>query len=407
TCDDELIDQTYSNTGPDFTGISLPAGSSEYCFKIVVVDDQSGCQNSDELIIPAVVGVPAVVTPNTSICAGDFTTMSVTNAAQFASFNWMPGNSGGPNYTVSPGTTTQYTVIATDNNGCTSQRAIVITVNPNPTVTIGGSLSFCPGGSTTLTSSVGESYVWSTPSNPNVGTGRTLGPITTGDMYTVVVTNVNGCTGSATVTVTEDANLTVVVPPLALCDNNPDTLDAGPGFTIYEWRDAGGTILGMDRKLEVATAGTYSVSVSDGVCSGEATVMVTINNTPVLDLVTVQVCRVNTGLGATSLDFTSFQNNIPGQWFNTDLAPVDVTDWSNVSFLTVGSRDTFTFTFISSNAIAPCDNITVELEVVVRNCACPAVAVNAPPVLCNSTMGTNSTNLNNLRLHSNVGTWSV
>src|SRR5690606_21850210 len=67
TCDDELIDQTYSNTGPDFTGISLPAGSSEYCFKIVVVDDQSGCQNSDELIIPAVVGVPAVVTPNTSI----------------------------------------------------------------------------------------------------------------------------------------------------------------------------------------------------------------------------------------------------------------------------------------------------------------------------------------------------
>ncbi|MFZ1703848.1 MAG: gliding motility-associated C-terminal domain-containing protein [Saprospiraceae bacterium] len=407
SCDDVLIDQIYSNTGPDFTNITLPVGATEYCFRIVVVDDQSGCQNSDELIIPAVIGVPATVSPNTSICAGNFTTMMVTNAASFSTFLWTPGMSGGANYTVSPATTTQYTVVATDMNGCTSQRAIVITVNPLPVVSISGSLSFCPGGNTTLTSSNGASWLWSTPSNPSVATTRILSAITTPDLYTVVVTDANGCTGSATVNVIEDANLSVIVPNLALCDNNADSLDAGPGFLTYLWSNLAGDSLGNEQKLEVTLPGTYVVSVSDGICSGIDSVMVTNSVTPQLTLDTATVCRINSGLGPITLDFTALQNGVSGQWFNTDLAPVDVTDWSNVNFTTVGSRDTFTFTFISDNATAPCNNISIPLEVIVRNCACPIVAVNAPPALCNSTTGTNNTNLNNLRLHSNAGIWTV
>lgn len=407
-CDDVLIDQIYSNTGPDFLDVQLPIGASEYCFKIVVIDEVSGCQNTDQLVLLPVIGTEAMVSPNVSICQGDFTTLSVTNAAQFVSWAWTPGGSGNPSITVSPSTTTQYSVTATDANGCTSQKAIVVTVNPNPTVSIGGSLSFCPGGSTTLTASAGSSFVWSTPTNPNVGTGQSLGPITSADTYTVVVTNASGCTGSATVNVVQDANLTIVVPPITLCDNNPDSLDAGAGFSSYSWANAGGDPLGNGQKLEVTAAGTYFVTVSDGVCTGNTSVVVTNNNTPVLNLVdTVTVCRLNTGLGNTFINFGSLQNGATGQWFNTDLAPVDVTDWNNVSFLTVGSRDTFTFVFITDNAVAPCDNVSDTIEVVVRNCACPAVAVNAPPVLCNSTTGTNSTNLNNLRLHSNPGTWSV
>ncbi|MBK6363306.1 MAG: gliding motility-associated C-terminal domain-containing protein [Saprospiraceae bacterium] len=407
-CEDELIEQIYSNTGPDFTDIDLPVGASEYCFRIVVVDEESGCQNFDELIIPAIQGTEAIVTPNTSICAGNFITMSVLNATSFTSFLWTPGGTGGANYTVSPSVTTQYSVVATDANGCTSEKAILITVNPLPVATISGSLSFCPGGSTTLNaSSGGASWLWSNTSNPNLGTTQSLGPINTPDTYTVVVTDANGCTGSASVNVTQDANLNIVVPDLALCDNNPDSLDAGPGFTSYTWRDAGNMVVGMNRKLEVTMAGTYSVSVSDGICSGTTTVDVTNNVTPQLSLDTVEVCRLNTGQGPTNLNFVALQNGVSGQWFNTDLANVDVSDWSNVSFLTVVSRDTFTFTFISDGAVAPCQNITIPLEVVVRNCACPAVAVTPPPALCNSSSGTNSTNLNNLRLHSNPGIWTV
>jgi hypothetical protein len=406
-CEDELIEQIYSNTGPDFTDIDLDLGASEYCFRIVVVDDESGCQNSDELIIPAIQGIEAIVTPNASICAGNFITMSVLNATSFTQFLWTPGGTGGANYTVSPSVTTQYSVVATDANGCTSEKAILITVNPLPVATISGSLSFCPGGSTTLNASNGTSWLWSNSTNPNLGTSQSLGPINTPDTYTVVVTDINGCTGSASVIVTQDANLNIVVPDLALCDNNPDSLDAGPGFTSYTWRDAGNMVIGSNRKLEVTMAGTYSVSVSDGICSGTTTVDVTNNVTPQLSLGTVVVCRLNTGQGPTNLNFVSLQNGVSGQWFNTDLANVDVSDWSNVSFLTVASRDTFTFTFVSDGAIAPCQNITIPLEVVVRNCSCPAVAVAPPPALCNSSSGTNSTNLNNLRLHSNPGIWTV
>lgn len=406
-CDDNLIAQTYGSFA-DFNDVVLAPNTDIYCYKVVVVDDVSGCQNFDVLEFPAATGTPVIVSPNVTICEGSFTTIAVQNPAAFNSFLWTPGGVGTPSRTVNPSVTTEYRVRVTDLAGCKDSANVLVTVAPLPVPNVTGSLTFCPGGSTTLLATGGTSYVWRDATNAIVSNNAQLGPISTPGTYTVSVTNANGCSATATRTIVQANELDIDVADLPLCDNTPDTLDAGPGFSTYLWIKAPQDTLGSTRKVEVSSTGTFYIVVTSGACSGRDTVLVTNSNTPQLTLDTLTVCRINSGQGPTSVNFVALQNGVAGQWFNTDLAPVNTTDWSNVSFTTVGSRDTFTFTFISTGAIAPCENITETVEIVVRNCACPLPTVSAPNPLCNSAGGTNSVNLNNLRLgHTNPGTWTV
>ena len=68
-----------------------------------------------------------------SICQGNSTTLSASGGSTYV---W----TGGPataTYSVSPGSTTTYTVTGTDVNGCSNTDQVMVTVNPNPTVKIG------------------------------------------------------------------------------------------------------------------------------------------------------------------------------------------------------------------------------------------------------------------------------
>jgi gliding motility-associated-like protein len=413
-CDEnQLFDQFTNpyiayNQFEQFNGVPLGGG----CFKLAteLVDGTGqtlGCTNITTLNIPIPQGTPATLTPNTAICAGESTNIAVTNASAYTSFNWSPAQGNVSSFTVSPTSTTQFTVTATQSNGCTSVRSVTITVNPLPTPGITGSTTFCPGDNTTLTASGGATYVWSGPAGFTANTAST-GAISESGTYTVTVTNAQGCTATASQSIMESDQLTVVVPNLVLCDNNPDTLDAGDGFTSYEWRDPMDNIIGTTQKVEVSQPGTYSLVVMEGTCSGSTTVEVSNTNTPVLNLPdTIQVCRIANGTGQfpTFINFDALTGGITGTWFNTDLAPVDVSDWSNVSFTTVPQRDTFNFTFVTNTAMAPCMDVSGVVTVVARNCACPAPNITFPN-LCNSR--TNPLLLNNNWVGTPPpGIWSV
>jgi len=134
------------------------------------------------------------ITPSglTTFCAGGSVTLS---------------SSSGTTYLWSTGETTQsievtlsgsYTVQVTDANGCQSSPSVetVVTVNPlpeTPTITPSGPTTFCAGGSVTLTSSSGTTYLWST--------GETTQSIevTLSGSYTVQVTDANGCLSAPSV----------------------------------------------------------------------------------------------------------------------------------------------------------------------------------------------------------------
>jgi len=132
---------------------------------------------------------------NPSICSG--TSINLT-ASGGGTYLWDNGTTN-PVRSVSPASTTSYTVTVTGANGCTATATATVTVNMSPTATITPAApTLCSGSVQTLTASGGISYSWSTGAvTPaiNVSPGSTTS-------YTVTVTAANGCTATKTATVT-------------------------------------------------------------------------------------------------------------------------------------------------------------------------------------------------------------
>ncbi len=149
-----------------------------------------------------------------------------------------------------------YTLTVTNASGCTSSQSVTVVMNPLPVASISGNLTFCPGGSTTLTAAGGDSYSWSN--------GATTPSIVVGSAgtYSVTVANANGCsaTSAATEVVVNAAPATPVVTaggPTTFCEGGSVTLTA-PASASYLWSNGATT-----QSIAVSAAGSYSVTVTN------------------------------------------------------------------------------------------------------------------------------------------------
>ncbi|HEX2831633.1 MAG TPA: hypothetical protein VHW00_01385 [Thermoanaerobaculia bacterium] len=159
-------------------------------------------------------------------------------------YTWSTG-ANGPFLNVT--TSGTYTLTATNTNGCSSTSSITVNFKPAPQPVISGLPSFCPGGSTTLTASGGDSYLWST--------GATTASLTVNEpgTYTVTATT-NGCSASRSVEVSENAASIAVSGPATFCAGGDVVLTAAPAQS-YLWSNGATT-----RSITVTTSGSYSVS---------------------------------------------------------------------------------------------------------------------------------------------------
>jgi len=144
--------------------------------------DANGCENTDQIsiVVNSLPNVVANATDN-SICDGDEVTLFGTGAQNYT---W---NNGVINFDpfIPTGTVT-YTVTGTDMNGCVETDQITVTVNnlPNPVIT---------NGTGVIQTGSFATYQWYLNGNGIVGAeSQTFDPTTDG-VYTVVVTDVNGC----------------------------------------------------------------------------------------------------------------------------------------------------------------------------------------------------------------------
>jgi gliding motility-associated-like protein len=213
-----------------------------------------------------------VITGDTIICQGQTANLTTGN---FSSYNWSNGGQT-QSISVSPTSNTSYSVSVTDANGCSATASINVTVNPLPIVNISGNTTICNGQSTTLTATGGGSYQWSNGDNTSSITVTPTVPTS----YTVVVTNNNGCIDSATV------NVSVLQQPTAqisgnssMCSGQSYTLTASGGIS-YLW-NTGDTTSTINVSTSVDTS--FIVTVSNGACSSNDTLNVTVSSNPTAD----------------------------------------------------------------------------------------------------------------------------
>lgn len=295
-------------TTNDITGPNTVTGLATGTYTITITD-ANGCTANTTVVINSSTGPSTTVSGTTNIlCFGGSTGAATVNATGGASpYDYVWSNSGGTvqsdiDITV-PSTASglaagTYTVVVTDNGGCTSSQTITLTQPASAAaVTATSTPASCgtPTGTATATASGGTGpydYVWT----DGTGTLQTTNNISTPDVlnglaagtYTVTITDNNGCTAMTTVSVTNSSGATTSITSQTdvACfggSTGSATANATGGTSPYDyvWTNSTGTVQ-TDNNISVPstasglTAGTYTVTVTDnGGCVSNTTVTIT------------------------------------------------------------------------------------------------------------------------------------
>ncbi len=244
----------------------------------VTITDNIGCSKSTTVAITGSAGPTASVTNiNNANCATTGSaTASGTGGTGSYTYSWSAG--GQTTQTATGLTSGNYTVIITDNNGCSQSATVNITGAPGPTASVSGSTNAtCAAAGNATASAVNGNgsytYSWSAGAQTTqTATGLSAGT------YTVTVTDAFGCTSTATVTITGSAgpSISSVNPTNVLCNggftgNATANASGGTGTLTYVWNNGQSTA-----NATGLSAGTYTVVVSDvNGCTSTSTVIIT------------------------------------------------------------------------------------------------------------------------------------
>jgi len=228
------------------------------------VKDANGCITN----ISDTVKKPVPINPNPTVkdipCNGannGSITLNTTGGTPAYTYSWSNGNTTSSDNSLSAGL---YTITVKDNLGCDTVLNITITEPAALVVTINSTNITCNGaanGSATAIVSGGTVpyiYSWS-----NGGVVPTIVNLTAGS-YTVTVTDLNGCTGTASVIITQPQPLTAVINPINVSCNlgsdggaNAVTSGGTPGYT-FAWSNGQTT-----SNLQNVSIGTYYLTITD------------------------------------------------------------------------------------------------------------------------------------------------
>ncbi|MCB9188356.1 MAG: gliding motility-associated C-terminal domain-containing protein [Flavobacteriales bacterium] len=258
-------------------------------YQLTVTDPGNNCFNRDtvyvimDTIAPiALAGNDTTITCNTGLVVDlDASGSTGTNLT----YSWSTSNGIIDSQTNSIATVSgqgDYTVTATGDNGCTASDDVSVVVDTiSPLVVIATPLDLdCAGTPVTLdgsgSSGVNETYLWSDNTNSNTTS------VTTAGIYTLTVTNDNGCITTSSVTVnnatgpTADFTATPVsgnIPLQVVFTNN----STGSNLT-NGWDFGNGTTSSvLDTTMTYTESGDYTVILvvtDDNSCTDTASILI-------------------------------------------------------------------------------------------------------------------------------------
>jgi gliding motility-associated-like protein len=331
---------TYSwNTGPTTTTISVaPVSTTIY----TVVGTTNLCTHTQTVSV-TVAPQPTVAVSNASICSGNSTILTATGAT---SYTWMPGGQLTNTVSAIPGSTTIYTITGATGN-CTTSTNATVNVTSTPTL-VANSATICPGQTATLTVSGATSYTW----NPGNITGSTY-TISPAGNTTVSVIGANGtCTTSATASVTIGTGISISVNNPTICVGQTATLTAS-GATSYTW--SSGPPNTNTLSVSPGSTASYTVSGTNGACSGTNTAVVTVVSVPSVSVTSASACAGN----ASTLTASGASNYT---WAPNGQTTASITEnpTSTTIYTVTGSNGTCTNTANGTISVTPSPTISVN-----------------------------------------------
>lgn len=292
-----------------------PSSTTTY----TVTGTTAGCSASDAVTVTVTSGAAINAGPDVTICPGSSTTLS---AGGGVSYSWNNGLGTGNNLSVSPASTTTYTVTGTDAGGCVGTDNITVNLAALPTVNAGPDQTICTGSSVTLSGSGANTYSW----NYGVTNGIAFTPLTT-TTYTVTGTSLQGCTNTDQVTVTISSGITVNAgPDVTICSGTSTTLTAS-GATTYSWAPGGQTTASIT--INPSSTTTYTVTGTSAGCTASDNVTVTITSgAPINAGPDVSICTGGSTTLTASGGVTYSWDNGLGSGNNLSVSPASTTTYT-------------------------------------------------------------------------------
>jgi fibronectin-binding autotransporter adhesin len=251
-----------------------------------------GCTNNGTSTVTTTAPPSATITAPASTCPSSAGLTASVAAVGGATYAWSAANgtitsatnTNSITFTAGASGTTTLSVTVT-NGGCVSTATHNVTIVANPAATITAPANVCAnatGNAASVTAQAGATYAWTitggtiTSATNASSITFTAGP--SGNVALGVTVTAGSCTSTGNVTIPIVAGLTpAITGPATVCPNTPFTLDAGPGFTTYAWSN-GATSQTITVAQSAAT--TYTVTVTSGGCSAQASKTVALSPAP-------------------------------------------------------------------------------------------------------------------------------
>jgi hypothetical protein len=324
----------------------------------------------------SVVGITVVASPNipptaspSLICIGRSSTITSTGAANYT---WLTpsGTFTTAVISVTPGTTTSYTLIRSNSN-CQTIMTTSVFVNQLPTVfAVASPTLVCASKNSTLSGGGAISYTWNSSGPPTysaTGTNAVVSP-SVSTLYTVTASD-GTCVNTTTVFVATNPNPTVNITAntTVVCQGQSANLTASGGIN-YTWTSVQGSPTG-NSIVVTPTASTMYQVVGDNSfnCKTIAQKVVIVNPVPSMNLYTTKpfVCAFD----LVTLTVTGNANNY--QWDpNAGGGTFSITTVSPL----VTSVYSVTGTFSATGCSA-----TNTIQILVYS---PSITVNSPTSSC-------------------------
>ncbi|HRG32603.1 MAG: DUF11 domain-containing protein [Saprospiraceae bacterium] len=263
--------------------INVGAGT----YTLTVTNTTTGCTATSQVTISPVPSPSVTVSSDkNNVCEGTKVILTAVGSGGTTpyTFTWSTGQSGNPIQVTPSAPSSTYIVTITDINGCTGTNTITINATPNDiqvNVTTKPDICSKKIGEATANPTGGAppySYAWSNGGNTQTITGLSPGS------YTVTVTDISGCSRSATGTVGTVAGPSVNITGASpICAGGSVTLTAnatgGTAPITYSWSPGGMTTSAVT--VSPGSTTTYTVVVTDGNgCTASNSVEVFVNPKP-------------------------------------------------------------------------------------------------------------------------------